>query len=179
MADGAVGQQQQGIDVVGLAARDDLWRVYLDCGAMAAVGGRAVKAWRDAADAALDCGFAKGGKREIGAGVFRGGVRAVDGDVRDTQVVVAIGVAGVHRIEFRGGVVGCARALVAGICAIRCGRGDDGDTRLRQRLRQRCEGHVRVVREHVGRAIAETRVVVADAREIGDRCVVGIGEAEG
>ena len=55
---------------------------------MAAVGGQTVEAQRDRPDAAMRCRSAERGEGKVAARVFGRGVLAVDGDVRDAQVVV-------------------------------------------------------------------------------------------
>ena len=93
------------------------------------------------------------GQREVGGRILGGRVLAVDGDVRDAQVVVHSRIAGVDGIELRLRVVGRAGTLVARarLKGRRCG--DQRDTAAGQRLAQRVERHVGVVRPLVRCAV--------------------------
>ena len=117
-------------------------------------------------------------QRKPGAAVLGRGVDAVVADVRDAQVVLLRGVAVIDLVEFGAAIVLRARALVALGGIIGGGRGDDGDARLRQRLLQRLERRLEVVRPAIGRRVADRRVVVARALHVGDRRVVVRSEAE-
>ena len=145
---------------------------------MAAIGGQAVKARRHRPDAPARGGAPQFGQGKIGAGIFGRGVLAVDRDMRDAQVVVAVGIAGIDRVEFCRGVVGRARTLVALVGLVwRRGR-DDRDAALAERLSQRLERHLDIVRPFIRRAVAERRIVVADPLHIRDRHVVIDGKSE-
>ena len=52
MADRAIGDEEGGVDLIGKAARHELRAIGLERDAMAAIGRRAMEAWRDVADAA-------------------------------------------------------------------------------------------------------------------------------
>jgi hypothetical protein len=146
---------------------------------MAAIRRRTVEARRDPADPAGRLGAAQGGKRKPGAGVLGGRVLAVDRDVRDAQVVIVVArVAGIDGEEFRAGVVGRARPLVAPVGTEGCRGRDDRDTACGERLGERPVRHLGVMGPFVRRAVAERLVVLAHARQVVDRRIVPGREAE-
>mgnify|MGYP006932279456 CR=1 FL=1 len=103
---------------------------------------------------------------------------AVDGDMRDAQIVILGRVAGIDLIEFRRRVVGSARSLIALMGLIGGGGGDERDAALTQRFGERREGHIRIMRPAIGRAIAERRIIIADPHQIGNGRIERLGEAE-
>ena len=123
-------------------------------------------------------GAQQGRQREPRAAVFGGGVGAVVADMRDSQVVRLRRVAGVDLVELRPAVVGRAGPLVALVGPIGCGGGDNGHARAGERLAQRRERRLDVMRPAIGRGVADRRVVLAGALHVGDRRVVVRREAE-
>ena len=93
VADRAVGHQDRRVGPVLLAAANDLGHVDFERGLLAAVGGRAVKARGQAADAPGRRLPAQRGERKITAEVSGRGVLAVDRHMGDAQVGVAGAVA--------------------------------------------------------------------------------------
>ena len=89
------------IDLILLAAAHDLDAVDLNRHAMTAVGRQAVKARSHGADAAIGSKPAQLREREVGPGVLRACVYAIDRDVRDAQIVIDSGVARIDREELR------------------------------------------------------------------------------
>ncbi len=144
---------------------------------MAAVGGHAVEARRDRFDAPSLRRPPQRGQGEIGADVFAGRVLAVDRDMRDAQVVVQRRVRGIDVEELGGGVV-AARGLIALVRLIGRRRGDDRDAALPQRLSERMERRLRVMRPAIRRAIPQGGIVSARALDIGDRRILLGSETE-
>ena len=140
--------------------------------AVAAVGRRAVKARRDLADPPGSGEPPQRRQREPGIAVLGCRMRAVVADMRDAQIVIAIGLAGIDRVELGGAVIRRARSLVALVRLIRRRRRDQPDPALGQRLVQRRERHLGVMRPAIRRAIAERLIIIADPRHIRDRRVV-------
>ena len=88
MADGAVGNQDCGVDLIGHAAGDDLRTIDFERHAMTAIGRHPVKTRRNGSDPTRGCTLTQLDQRKVRAGVLGRRVLAVDGDVRDAQVVV-------------------------------------------------------------------------------------------
>jgi hypothetical protein len=107
---------------------------------MAAVCRRTVEARGDLADPARRCAAPQLRQREPGVAVLGGGVHPIDGDMGDPQIVVDRAVSRIDRIEFGGGVVGRARALVALARLVGRSGGDQRDAALGERLRQAWNG---------------------------------------
>ena len=168
----AVRDQDRRVGLVRLAARDDLRTVLLQRDASAAVGRRAVKSRRDGPDAARGGAPAQCGQRKPGARVLGRRVLPIDGDMRDAEVVVPRGIAGVDRIELRFRVVRRTRPLVARLRLEGRRRGDQRDTAAGQRPWQRPKRHVGAMRPFVRCAISQRLVVLASPAQIGDRRVV-------
>jgi hypothetical protein len=160
-----------------IAARQQLQRVDLDRHAMAAVGRHPVEARRERADAPRRRRPAQRAQGEIGPLVRTRRVLAVDRDMRDAQVGIAVGRARIDGEELDGGVVG-GRVLLAFARLERSRRGDERHPRLGQRLAQRLERDLRVVRPFIGRAIAQGLIVGAGPLDIADRRLMGGSEAE-
>src|SRR5262249_57552211 len=78
----AVGNQDRGVDRVGLVASHDLRAVSLERDPVAAIGRQTVKAWSNRADAAACRPRPQLGEREVSRRVFGRRMRAVDGDMR-------------------------------------------------------------------------------------------------
>ena len=82
------------------------------------------------------------------------------------------GVAGIDRVELGGGVVERARPLVALVGLVGRRRGDQRQRAVLQRLLQRRERRVDVVRPAIGIVVAQREVIVARAPHVVDRRVV-------
>ena len=89
--------------------------------------------------------------------------------MRDPQIVLLGGVAVIDLIEFGAAVIRSARALIALGRVILGSGGHDGHARLRQRLFQRLERRIDIMRPAVGRGVADRGVIVAGPLHIGDR----------
>ena len=179
MADGAVGDDDRGVDAVGLAAGEEFGGVGFDGDAVRAVGGRAEEAGADCADAPGGGGAQEGGEGEPGVLVGRGGVFAVVADMGDAGVGRFGGGLAVDLIEFGAAVVGRAGPLVAFVGLEGGGGGDDGDAGVGEGFGKRGEGGCEVVGPAVGRGVADGGVVGAGAGHIGDGGVVVGGETHG
>ena len=157
-----------------LAARaQELRRVALDRHALAPVGRRAVEARGERAEAAGLHRLAQAREREPRVRVLARACasgrsrRARCADRARESVDVRV-----HHVELRGGVVRGARPLVAGAGLVRRGGRDQRQPGPGERLRQRRERHLGVVRPAVGRVEAERQVVVARPLHVRDGDVV-------
>ena len=168
MTDRTVRHEYCGVAAIRLAAGNDCGAIDIDGGALAAVGGQAVKVCRSGAEAASRDAPAQGREGKIAVLVFRRRMPAIDGDMGDAQVVAAGGGGRIDLIELGGRVVGSARSLVALVPLMGSRRGDQRHPALRQRLRQQPERHFVKMRPFIGRAVAERLVIGLDAREIRD-----------
>ena len=121
--------------------------------------------------AALDRG-AQLGKREIGAPVLGRGVRAIDRDVGDAQIVIPGRIARIDGIELRGRIVGRPWTLIACGWLVRSGRRDDRQAAVRERLAQRLKRYLRVMGPFVGSPKSEREVVLPRPLHVRDRHVV-------
>ena len=101
-----------GINLVGLAAREDLGRVGVDGDAVAAVGRRAEEARRHLADPPRGLGFQKLRQRKPGAAVGSCRVLAIVADMRDAQIMLLRRVPFINLVEFCAAIIRRARALV-------------------------------------------------------------------
>ena len=92
---------------------------------MAAIGRKAVKPLGNRSDPAIGCRSTQFGQWEIRRRVLGCRVLAINGDVRDAQVVIFCRVTGIDGIELGCGIVGSFGALITLIRLIRCrGRND-------------------------------------------------------
>src|SRR5206468_3638517 len=107
------GNEDRRVYTVHLATAHDLRTVGLERHTMAAVGRQAMKPWSDGADPSASRLSAQLGEREVASDVCGGRVLAIDCDVRDAQVMIGRRVARVDSEEFRCGIVGSARPLIA------------------------------------------------------------------
>ena len=178
MADRAVRHQHGDIDLVGQAAGEDFRGIDVDGDAVAAIGRRAEEARRDLADPPRGLRLQELRQRKPGAAVGRRGVLAVVADMRDAQIVLLRRVAVIDLVEFGAAIIRRARTLIALGRIIGRGRGDDGHARLRQRLFQRLERRVDIMRPAIGRGVADRGVVVAGPLHVGDRGIVVGRKAE-
>src|SRR5215813_785162 len=87
MTNRTVGNEDRGIDRVGLAANHDLRAVGLERDPVAAIGRQTMKAWSNRADPAACRPRPQLGEREVSRRVLDGGVHAVHGNMREAQVV--------------------------------------------------------------------------------------------
>src|SRR5207245_6317334 len=123
--------------------------------AVAAISRRTEETRRDFADPP------RGGRlqelRQWKPGAAVGGRRmlAVVADMRDPQIVLLGGVAVIDLIELGAAVVGRPGPLIALAGIILRGCRDDGDARLRERLLQRLERRVDIMRPAIGRGVAD------------------------
>jgi hypothetical protein len=92
--------------------------------------------------------------------------------MRDAQIVRLRGVAVIDLVEFGAAIIGRTGALIALRRIVGGGGGDDGDARLRQRLLQRLERRIDMMRPAIGRGVADRGVVVAGPLHIGDRGIM-------
>ena len=113
MADRAVRHDDGDIDLVGLAAGEDIRRVDIDGDAVAAIGRRTEEARRDLSDASRGGGFEELRQRKPGATVGSCRVLAVVADMRDPQIVLLGGVAVIDLVELGTAVVGRSGTLIA------------------------------------------------------------------
>ena len=145
---------------------------------MAAIGRRTEEARRDLADPPRGGGLQELRQRKPGAAVGSRGVLAVVADMRDPQIVLLGGVAVIDLVELGAAVVGRSGALIALGGIILRGCGDDGHARLRERLLQRLERRVDIMRPAIGRGVADRGVIIAGPLHIGDRGIVVGRKAE-
>ena len=131
MADRAVRDDHGDIDLVGLAAGENIRRINIDGDAVAAIGRRAKETRRDLADTPRGSSFEELRQRKPGAAVGSCRVLAVVTDMRDPQIVLLGGVAVIDLVELGAAVVRGTRALIAFGRIIGRGCRDDGDARLR------------------------------------------------
>ena len=168
VADRAVRREDGNVRLVLQHALHDFRAVDIERCAMAAVRRKAVHMRREPADQTAGSRVAQRRQRKPGAGIFLRRVIAIDADMRDTRVVIFRRIERIDDIEFRCRIVRRARPLVALVGLIERRRGDQRHLGLTERLFQRREGHVVVVRPLVGRAIAKAHVVVTNALAIPD-----------
>ena len=172
MTNRAVRHQHGNIYLVGETARQDFRGVDIDRDPVAAIGRRAEEARRDLADPPRGGRLQKLRQRKPGAAVGRRGVLAVIADMRDAQIMLLRGVAVINLVEFCAAIVGRARTLIALLRIVGRGGGDDRHARLRQRLFQRLERRVDIVRPAIGRGVADRGIVVAGPLHIGDGGII-------
>jgi hypothetical protein len=84
----SVGDEDGGIDPILAAARQQFGAVLFEGAAVAAVCRHAVEAPRNLADRACRGAAPQLRQREPGIAVFGSGVRAVDGEMGDPQIVI-------------------------------------------------------------------------------------------
>ena len=178
VTDRAVRDDDRDIDLVGLATREDLGRIDVDGDAMAAVGRRAEEARRDLADPPRGGSLQELRQRKPGAAVGRAGMLAIVADMRDAQIVLLGGVAVIDLVELGAAVVGRAGTLITLGGIILRGCRDDGYARLRERLLQRLERRIDIVRPAIGRRVADRGVIIAGPLHVGDRGIVVGRKAE-
>jgi len=101
---------------------------------MTAIGRQTMKTWGDRSNPATGRRLTQFGQREVGCGVLGRRVLAVDGDVRDAQVIALRRVGRVDRVELGCGIVGGSLALIALAWLIGSRGGDDREPTLCKRL---------------------------------------------
>src|SRR6185437_7506571 len=99
MADRTVCQQYCRVHAVLSAAVQDLRAINLEGMPLTAIGRRTVKALSECANSARSCRRAQRLKGEPATSVLHAGVHAVDGNMRNSHIVLVRGVAGVHAEE--------------------------------------------------------------------------------
>src|ERR1700756_2025304 len=92
--------------------------------------------------------------------------------MRNPQIGIDAAVSGIDFVEFGGGVIGRAGALIAFAGLVGGGGGDQGDAAPAERLFERLERYLGIMRPAIRRRIAERQVIAADPLYIGDRRIL-------
>src|ERR1700756_2981693 len=87
--------------------------------------------------------------------------------MRNPQIGIDAAVSGIDFVEFGGGVIGRAGALIAFAGLVGGGGGDQGDAAPAERLFERLERYLGIMRPAIRRRIAERQIIVPDPLHIG------------
>ena len=173
MADRTVGHDNGGVGLVLAQAGQHIRAIAGQGRRLGSVGRQAVEAGRHAADPAPRRRPPERRQRKPCAHVQGRGVLAVIGDVGNPHIRLVVDGLRIDLEKLGRPVVGRAGALVAQLRPVARRRRQQRHPAFVQRLGQPAERHLGKRRPPVGLAIAQPLVIGADARQIGDRCVVG------